>query len=176
MDTALRQIRRSHCSLNDPAAAAKYGLWRPYMAPLTCNTRLTSPQHFQDTRHMEFDLAGSGIQYAPGDLLTIFPRQSSEALSAFCKRMHLDPDSWVRIEAADPNHSHCVPMQVWPMLHEHTAYASISCITCETWLAARHAHYMACHRPKLPYICKRPLLLLSNHTVCHPLPEIYAHM
>ncbi|KAL0040843.1 hypothetical protein WJX79_006949 [Trebouxia sp. C0005] len=52
---------------------AQYGLWRPFMASLTCNTRITSAEHFQDTRHLEFDLTGSGIHYAPGDLLTIFP-------------------------------------------------------------------------------------------------------
>lgn len=71
------------------------------MAPLTCNTRVTSADHFQDTRHLEFDLSGSGIQYAPGDLLTIFPRQPPAAVSAFLLRMNLDPDGWVQIEQAE---------------------------------------------------------------------------
>ncbi len=81
--------------------AAQYGLWRPFMASLTCNTRITSADHFQDTRHLEFDLTGSGIHYAPGDLLTIFPCQSPAAVSAFLQRMNLDPDAWVRIEPAE---------------------------------------------------------------------------
>lgn len=93
--------------------AACYGLWRPFMAPLTCNSRVTSPDHFQDTRHLEFNLAGSSMQYAPGDLLTIFPQQSPAALSAFFKRTNLDPDAWVRIEAADAaSNGHSAPMQV----------------------------------------------------------------
>ncbi len=71
------------------------------MASLTCNTRITSADHFQDTRHLEFDLTGSGIHYAPGDLLTIFPCQSPAAVSAFLQRMNLDPDAWVRIEPAE---------------------------------------------------------------------------
>ena len=94
------------------SAAAQYGLWHPFMAPLTCNIRVTSPEHFQDTRQIEFDLSGSGIQYAPGDLLTIFPRQSSAALSAFFKRANLVPNAWVKIEAADASNIQCSPMQV----------------------------------------------------------------
>jgi len=63
------------------AAAAQpphYGPWRPFMAPLLVNRRLTSQDHFQDTRHLEFDLEGSGMAYEPGDLLAIFPRTPEE--------------------------------------------------------------------------------------------------
>jgi sulfite reductase alpha subunit-like flavoprotein len=51
-----------------------HGPWKPFMAPLLVNDRVTSQGHFQETRHLEFDLAGSGLQYQPGDLLAIFPR------------------------------------------------------------------------------------------------------
>lgn len=51
-----------------------YGPWRPFMAPIVTNQRVTAGHHFQDTRHIEFDLSGSGLQYEPGDLLSIFPR------------------------------------------------------------------------------------------------------
>jgi sulfite reductase alpha subunit-like flavoprotein len=44
------------------------------MAPLLVNRRLTAEDHFQDTRHLEFGLGGSGLSYEPGDLLAIFPR------------------------------------------------------------------------------------------------------
>ena len=105
------------------AIAAQYGLWHPFMAPLTCNRRMTSPDHFQDTRHIEFDLSGSDIHYAPGDLLTIFPKQSAAALSAFYRRTQLDPNAWVKIEAADPSTScHCSPMQVVRKCSFSTAY------------------------------------------------------
>ena len=81
---------------------AAYGLWRPYMAELTCNRRITSAEHFQDTRHIEFALHDSGLSYKPGDLLCIFPRQSPAAIAAFLQRTGLDANSWVCIEAADP--------------------------------------------------------------------------
>lgn len=60
----------------EPACAglAPAGPWRPFMALLLANERLTAPDHFQDTRHLEFDLAGSGLEYEPGDTLAIFPR------------------------------------------------------------------------------------------------------
>ena len=97
------------------------------MASLTCNTRITSPDHFQDTRHLEFDLTGSGIYYAPGDLLTIFPCQSPAAVSAFLQRMNLDPDAWVRIEPAEtPLRSTVSSIQV-------CAAASCPGQTCELW-------------------------------------------
>lgn len=51
-----------------------YGPWQPFMAPLVVNQRVTAADHFQDTRHIEFDLEGSGLSYEPGDLLCIFPR------------------------------------------------------------------------------------------------------
>jgi hypothetical protein len=52
----------------------QYGPWQPFMAPLLVNERVTSADHFQDTRHIEFDLQGSGFDYQPGDLLAVFPR------------------------------------------------------------------------------------------------------
>jgi sulfite reductase alpha subunit-like flavoprotein len=51
-----------------------HGPWKPFMAPLLVNDRVTSEDHFQETRHLEFDLSASGLHYQPGDLLTIFPR------------------------------------------------------------------------------------------------------
>lgn len=48
------------------AFAGPYGAWRPYMARLAVNRRLTAASHFQDTRHLELDLEESGISYEPG--------------------------------------------------------------------------------------------------------------
>ena len=117
--TFLRRWDRIHLHLRllrvtlSLLGAARYGLWRPFLAPLTCNIRVTSAEHFQDTRHLEFDLTGSGMRYAPGDLLTIFPQQSPSALSAFYKSTNLNPDAWVKVEAADVASSgYCAPVQV----------------------------------------------------------------
>jgi sulfite reductase alpha subunit-like flavoprotein len=76
---AFRAVSMEACGLapSEPAAGAAggpHGAWRPFMAPLLVNRRLTAPDHFQDTRHLEFDLEGSELAYEPGDLLAIFPR------------------------------------------------------------------------------------------------------
>jgi hypothetical protein len=50
-----------------PRFPCSFGAWRPYMAPLTKNVRLTADSHFQETRHLEFDLRGSGLErWQPG--------------------------------------------------------------------------------------------------------------
>ena len=59
---------------NGHTSSCEFGPWRPFMAPLLANRRVTSADHFQETRVLEFDLAGSGLHYQPGDLLAIFPR------------------------------------------------------------------------------------------------------
>ena len=80
-----------------PCSAESYGLWRPYMASVLRNQRITAPDHFQDTRHIELDLGTSGIAYDPGDLLTIFPRQPSAAVQEFIQCNGLDGSAWVEI-------------------------------------------------------------------------------
>ncbi|KAK9790549.1 hypothetical protein WJX73_010811 [Symbiochloris irregularis] len=76
------------------------GPGRPFMASVIANRRITSPDHFQDTRHIELDLASSGIVYEPGDLLNILPRQNPEAVQRFLRRTGLDAQSVVRLAAA----------------------------------------------------------------------------
>lgn len=55
------------------SSGAPYGPWRPFLAPVRENVRLTSADHFQDTRHIDFDLRGSGLTHEPGDLLAVLP-------------------------------------------------------------------------------------------------------
>eukprot|EP00775_Hariotina_reticulata_P011858 gene11858-12002_t len=65
-------------------------------------TRVTSPDHFQDTRHIEFDIRRSGLeQYQPGDLLAVFPRTPPADVEAALVRLGLNGDALVRIEAAN---------------------------------------------------------------------------
>ena len=69
------------------------------MARVLSNQRITSPSHFQDTRHLELDLAASGLAYEPGALLGIVPRQNPAAVARFLQRCSLDGQSWVSIAA-----------------------------------------------------------------------------
>ena len=65
------------------------------------NKRLTAPGHFQDTRHIELDLGDSDLAYEPGWLLAVCPRQPPASVAAFLRRCGLDPEEWVRVEAAE---------------------------------------------------------------------------
>eukprot|EP00198_Chlamydomonas_reinhardtii_P004798 XP_001694134.1 NADPH-dependent flavin reductase [Chlamydomonas reinhardtii] len=78
------------------AAAVSYGPWRPYLARLVCNQRITAPDHFQDTRHVELDLEGSGLSYEPGDVISVLPMPSEAVADAFLTRLGLDGDQWAR--------------------------------------------------------------------------------
>jgi sulfite reductase alpha subunit-like flavoprotein len=58
------------------------GPGRPHFARLLANERLTAPGHWQDVRHLELDLAGSGVAFDPGDVLAVTPRQDPAAVAA----------------------------------------------------------------------------------------------
>lgn len=87
---------------DDVSSSSSYGPWRPFMAPMVVNTRITAPSHFQDTRHIEFDLTGSGLTFEPGDLLAIFPQTPPEAVGTLLARLGLDGNRLVRVTAANP--------------------------------------------------------------------------
>jgi len=55
-----------------------YSRRHPFLATLTCNRRITSEAHFQDVRHLELDISGSGIRFDPGDIAVIQPENLPE--------------------------------------------------------------------------------------------------
>ncbi|KAG2446563.1 hypothetical protein HYH02_008550 [Chlamydomonas schloesseri] len=82
------------------AGTASYGPWRPYLARLVANRRITAPDHFQDTRHVELDLERSGLSYEPGDIVSILPMPSEAVVDAFLARLGLDGERWAHVELA----------------------------------------------------------------------------
>ena len=69
---------------------------RPFIAEVRRNERLTAPEHFQDVRHIEVDLAG-GPRYRAGDVLGVLPETPAEDLDRFFSRARLDPEAEVRL-------------------------------------------------------------------------------
>ena len=51
----------------------------PWKSVMVGNRRITSEEHFQDVRLVEFDVSGSGITYKPGDVVWIYPRSVVES-------------------------------------------------------------------------------------------------
>ncbi|HRO59050.1 MAG TPA: assimilatory sulfite reductase (NADPH) flavoprotein subunit [Burkholderiaceae bacterium] len=58
-----------------------YDKSRPFPAPLAASLRLTGRGSTKETRHLEFDLAGSGLDYLPGDALGVVARNDPALVS-----------------------------------------------------------------------------------------------
>ena len=54
------------------------------------NERVTSPDHFQDVRHL--GIQHSGIEFRPGDSIAIYPSQSKESIQYIMSRLGLSYD------------------------------------------------------------------------------------
>uniref|UniRef100_A0A3Q2QA66 NADPH-dependent diflavin oxidoreductase 1 n=1 Tax=Fundulus heteroclitus TaxID=8078 RepID=A0A3Q2QA66_FUNHE len=74
---------------------------RPFAARMLSNTRVTEPTHFQDVRLIEFDISGSNIEFAAGDVVMIRPQNSAEDVQLFCQLLRLDPDAIFTLRATD---------------------------------------------------------------------------
>ncbi|KAF7217658.1 NADPH-dependent diflavin oxidoreductase 1 [Nothobranchius furzeri] len=65
----------------------------PFPARMLSNRRVTHPSHFQDVRLIEFDISGSGIEFAAGDIVMIRPHNAAADVRLFCQLLRLDPES-----------------------------------------------------------------------------------
>jgi sulfite reductase (NADPH) flavoprotein alpha-component len=63
-------------SVDSPATG--FSRSNPFPAPMIANVRLNGDGSAKDTRHLAFSLAGSGLDYAAGDALGVFPRNCAE--------------------------------------------------------------------------------------------------
>ena len=55
-----------------------YGKKNPFLSPLLANQRLNGEGSAKDTRHFEFSLEGSGLNYEVGDALAVRPANCAE--------------------------------------------------------------------------------------------------
>ncbi|XP_032254728.1 NADPH-dependent diflavin oxidoreductase 1 isoform X2 [Phoca vitulina] len=65
---------------------------QPFLAAMVTNQRVTGPSHFQDVRLIEFDITGSGLSFAAGDVVLIQPENAASHTQRFCQVLGLDPD------------------------------------------------------------------------------------
>jgi len=74
----------------DPAA---WSASRPFKAEVLANQRITAEGSGKDVRHIEIDMASSGIDYEPGDALGVVPRNPEPLVEAVLDALHLDGDA-----------------------------------------------------------------------------------
>ncbi|XP_061655969.1 NADPH-dependent diflavin oxidoreductase 1 isoform X2 [Phyllopteryx taeniolatus] len=73
----------------------------PFDAKLLSNERVSHPEHFQDVRHMEFDITGSNIDFTAGDIVMMRPRNAAEDVRELCQLVRLDPEARFSLTATD---------------------------------------------------------------------------
>lgn len=67
-------------------AAVAYGRSRPFPATLLASLRLTGRGSSKETRHLELDLEGSGLDYLPGDALGVVPRNEPALVARIARQ------------------------------------------------------------------------------------------
>ncbi|XP_062937948.1 NADPH-dependent diflavin oxidoreductase 1 isoform X1 [Cynocephalus volans] len=75
---------------------------QPFLAPMVANQRVTGPSHFQDVRLIEFDITGSSLSFAAGDVVLIQPSNSAGHIQKFCQLLGLDPDRCFVLQPWEP--------------------------------------------------------------------------
>ncbi|XP_007945159.1 NADPH-dependent diflavin oxidoreductase 1 [Orycteropus afer afer] len=102
---------------------------QPFLAPMVSNQRVTGALHFQDVRLIEFDITGSGISFAAGDVVLIQPENSASHVQRFCQVLGLDPDQYFTLQPREPDTSRParlpVPCSVRHLVSQYLDIASV---------------------------------------------------
>lgn len=71
----------------------------PVFAKMIMNSRITEKSHWQDVRHIEFDVESTTFsRYSPGDVLLLHPENRTNEVFGFIRhRLELDPEMLVSV-------------------------------------------------------------------------------
>ena len=84
---------------------------QPFAAEVLANQRLTGRGSDRDVRHLELSLAGSGLEYEPGDALGVWPVNAPALVDEILARTGLDGDTEVAHDGATR------PLRAWLAAH-----------------------------------------------------------
>uniref|UniRef100_A0A673BCC1 NADPH-dependent diflavin oxidoreductase 1 n=1 Tax=Sphaeramia orbicularis TaxID=375764 RepID=A0A673BCC1_9TELE len=87
--------------LRIPTEQTKPSQSHPFPARLLSNKRVTDVAHFQEVRHIEFDITGSNIEFTAGDVVMMYPCNAPEDVHQFCQLLRLDPESRFTLRPSD---------------------------------------------------------------------------
>ena len=73
-----------------------YSRKNPFPARLLVNQKLNLEGSEKETRHYEFSLAGSGLQYEVGDSMGIFPQNNPQLVEELLDALHFSGDEQVK--------------------------------------------------------------------------------
>lgn len=77
-------------------STVEYGRSNPFPAPLLANRRLNGTGSAKDTRHFEFSLEGSGLEYQAGDALAVRPCNCPDLVGEVLQVLGFSSDEEVR--------------------------------------------------------------------------------
>jgi sulfite reductase (NADPH) flavoprotein alpha-component len=77
------------------SAAPAYSRANPFAAKLLAKRNLNGPGSAKETHHLEFSLAGSGLEYQPGDALGVMPSNCPELVGAIIEALGCDGEEAV---------------------------------------------------------------------------------
>ncbi len=75
--------------------APPYSRKNPFPAKLLVTNTLTLPGSEKETRHYEFSLAGSGLQYEPGDSMGLFVKNNPKLVEELLEALHFSGEETV---------------------------------------------------------------------------------
>jgi len=84
-DNAHPDARSPVTPIRPVSKSFEYSRKHPFSAQILTDQRITSRDSAKNTRHIELDLAGSGLSYQPGDSLGVFPVNPPELINALLK-------------------------------------------------------------------------------------------
>ena len=101
--TVIGKSASASISVLRPLAAPAAAHTQAFLATLYTNQRLTARDSEVDVRHLELSLAGSGLQYQPGDALNVHVSNPAALVDEFLQRTGLAGDTLV--ESGGERHS-----------------------------------------------------------------------
>ena len=82
-----------------PVAKEAYSRKNPFPSQLKERLLLNGAGSQKETIHLEFDLAGSGLDYTVGDALAVIPHNADSMVTAILDQTKLAPNSQVQIKS-----------------------------------------------------------------------------
>lgn len=80
-------------SSDRPARKTRWSRRNPYSARVIENNLLTAPESDKEVRHLILDIADAGLEYQPGDAVSVLPQNAPELVAAIIARLGVPADT-----------------------------------------------------------------------------------
>jgi sulfite reductase (NADPH) flavoprotein alpha-component len=99
-DLAISPAATAASARSAPAAQSAHDKRNPFAATVLENIRIVGRHSTKETRHVEFDLGGSGLSYQPGDSLGLVASNDGRVVEELLEATGLSPEAEVTVRNA----------------------------------------------------------------------------